>query len=133
MNKTVISRVSPAILLIAALTVLFMGTFDRDLWTPDEPREAAICLEMSRTGDYMIPHLAGQPFIEKPPLYYAVSAGFINALGKYIGNTTALRLVTVMFGIGTLLVTFLLACRLFGPASAMTAAALIDCLDRRVY
>jgi 4-amino-4-deoxy-L-arabinose transferase-like glycosyltransferase len=125
MNKTGISRVSPAILLIAALIVLFMGTFDRDLWTPDEPREAAICLEMSRTGDYMIPHLAGQPFIEKPPLYYAVSAVFINTLGNYIGNTPALRLVTVLFGIGTLLVTFLLARRLFGPASATTAAALL--------
>ncbi len=125
MNKPVNSRLSAAVLLLASLAVLLMGTFDRDLWTPDEPREAAMCLEMSRTGDYMIPHLAGQPFVEKPPLFYAVSAGFIHLFGGYIGNTPALRLVTVMFGIGTLLMTFLLARRLFGPESGTLAAALL--------
>jgi len=125
MNETVTRRISPALLLLASLAVLFMVSFDRDLWTPDEPREAAMCLEMSRTGDYMIPHLAGQPFVEKPPLFYAISAGSINIFGKYIGNTPALRLVTVMFGIGTLLMTLLLGSRLFGPASGITAAALL--------
>jgi 4-amino-4-deoxy-L-arabinose transferase-like glycosyltransferase len=30
--------------------------FNHDLWTPDEPREAAIALEMSLTGVWVVPH-----------------------------------------------------------------------------
>lgn len=114
MNEPVISRINPFILALACLVILLMGSIGRDLWTPDEPRVAAISLEMSRTGEYMIPHLAGKPFVEKPPLYFAVAAGAIDAVGRYTGNLNAIRLVTVLFGIGTLLMTFLLARRLYG-------------------
>lgn len=49
--------------------------FDRGLWTPDEPREAAISKSMSLQAERAIPQFAGQPFLEKPPLaYWAASA-----------------------------------------------------------
>ncbi|MEJ1966856.1 MAG: glycosyltransferase family 39 protein [Gammaproteobacteria bacterium] len=44
--------------------------FDRGLWTPDEPREAAIGRSMSSQAERSIPLFAGQPFLEKPPLAY---------------------------------------------------------------
>ena len=101
------------IILIFAITVIcFLGIFDRDLWTPDEPRVAAISLEMSRNGNLVIPHLAGEPFIEKPPLYFAVAAGLIKMVGPVVGNTGAVRLASALFAMGTLFVTFLLASRL---------------------
>ena len=31
---------------------------------------------MPRSGDWIVPTLAGEPFMEKPPLYYWVAAGF---------------------------------------------------------
>jgi len=110
---------------VACLGVMFGGLFNRDLWTPDEPRIAAISLEMSRTGDFVIPHLAGKPFIEKPPLYFAVNAFFIKIFGKTIGNTNAMRLVTALFGVGTAWMTFLLSRRLFGKSSGLLAAAVL--------
>ncbi len=113
------------IIFFACLAVLFSGLFNRDLWTPDEPRVAAISLEMSRTGDLIVPRLAGEPFIEKPPLYFAVSAFFIKFFGSTIGNTNAIRLVTALFGIGTLWMTFLLSKRLFGRSSGVLAAAVL--------
>ena len=64
----------PRWLIAAALLLSFAGLFFHDLWTPDEPREAALVLEMSRGGDWIIPHLAGEPFVEKPPLYYEICA-----------------------------------------------------------
>ena len=36
---------------VAGLALCFIGIFDRDLWTPDEPRVAAISLEMSRLAE----------------------------------------------------------------------------------
>ena len=104
---------------------MFSGLFNRDLWTPDEPRIAAISLEMSRTGDMIVPHLAGKPFIEKPPLYFAINAFFIKWFGATIGNTNAPRLVTAFFGVGTVWMTFLLSRRLFGKSSGLSAAAVL--------
>ncbi len=99
--------------------------FDHDLWTPDEPREAAIALEMSRSGNFIVPHLAGKPFVEKPPLFYITASFFLKSLGTVIGNTAALRLVAVMAGLGTLLFTYLLGKLYFDRRKAFLAAAIL--------
>jgi 4-amino-4-deoxy-L-arabinose transferase-like glycosyltransferase len=44
---------------------------------PDEPRYAWIARAMAQTGDWITPRLYGQPWFEKPILYYwAAAAGF---------------------------------------------------------
>ncbi len=64
-------------LILAPLWVTCL--FDRGLWTPDEPREAAIGQSMSTQADRAIPQFAGKPFLEKPPLAYW-AAGAASAL-----------------------------------------------------
>lgn len=108
-------------LILLILAVCFTGLFNHDLWTPDEPRVAAISLEMARNGNIVLPHLAGQPFMEKPPLYFAVAAGFIRMAGPVMGNTQSIRLVSALFGLGTLIITFFLARRLSGDLCALSA------------
>lgn len=45
---------------------------------PDEPRYAWIARAMAATGDWVTPRLYGQPWFEKPILYYwAAAAGFL--------------------------------------------------------
>ena len=116
---------TPVWTILLCLAVSFAGIVDRDLWTPDEPRDAAIALEMSRTGAVIIPHLAGKPFVEKPPLYFAVAAGFAKALGNVLGNTGAIRMSTAIWGVGTLLMTFLLARRISGRPKAVLTAIIL--------
>ena len=41
---------------------------------PDEPRYAQVAREMAVTGDYVTPHLGGEPWFEKPVLYYWLTA-----------------------------------------------------------
>jgi len=44
---------------------------------PDEPRYVWIARAMAETGDWVTPHLYGQPWFEKPVLYYwAAAVGF---------------------------------------------------------
>jgi len=101
------------------------GIFDHDLWTPDEPRDAAVALEMGQTGDFVVPHLAGRPFIEKPPLYFAVAGILADVAGPWVGNVGAIRLASALFGLGWLAMTFLLGRRLMGrPAALLAVAAL---------
>jgi len=114
------------IIIFTMLAVLFTGRFGCDLWTPDEPREAAISLEMSRNGDWVVPMLAGVPFIEKPPLYYIFTSSSIKLAGPYIGNTAAIRLMTALFGLGTLLMTFLLGRLLLSQTAGIISAAMLS-------
>ena len=67
--------------LLALLPLWLGGMFGRDFWTPDEPREADIAWNMSQQADPAIPLMAGEPFLEKPPLLYWAAAPGIALLG----------------------------------------------------
>ncbi|NOY22826.1 MAG: phospholipid carrier-dependent glycosyltransferase [Acidobacteria bacterium] len=106
MNKSTLFL--PRILVIFMSLVLLLGVFGRDMWTPDEPRATAISMEMARTGNLVIPKLAGQPFLEKPPLYFAVAAGAIHFPGRWTGPVRAVRLTSWLWMMGVLWMVFLL-------------------------
>jgi 4-amino-4-deoxy-L-arabinose transferase-like glycosyltransferase len=112
-------RLFLAALALAAL-VSFTGLDSHALWTPDEPRDAAIGLDMARSGDYVVPRLDGERFLEKPPLYWWVEAATYRALGA--SDATA-RLPSAVFGFLTLLVAFALGARIGGPAAGLLATA----------
>ena len=113
------------ILVLAIITICFLGIFNRDPWLPDEPRVAAIALEMSHSGNIVVPMLSGEPFIEKPPLYFAMAAGLVHTLGPIVGNTGAIRFTSTLFALATLLVFFLLAQRLGDRAFALRALMIL--------
>jgi len=70
-------------LFLAACVVFlyFLGLGQMGLIGPDEPRYAQVAREMLRTGDFVTPHLNGQPWFEKPPLYYWMAAASFAAFG----------------------------------------------------
>ena len=117
------------ICLLAVVAVGFSGIVGHDLWTPDEPRVAAIVHEMARSGDFVIPHLAGVPFIEKPPLYFAAAAMMLNLLGPVTGPAGAIRLTSAFFGLGVLLITFLITRRLWDNTTGLLAAAALATME----
>ena len=58
--------------LIAAY--LLIGVVGHDPWKQDEPYVFGIALDILRSGDWVVPTIAGEPFVEKPPLYYLLAA-----------------------------------------------------------
>lgn len=50
--------------------LLLYPTLSFHLLEPDEGRYAEIPREMLQRGDWVVPHLQGQPYLDKPPLMY---------------------------------------------------------------
>ena len=68
------------------------------MYSTDEPRYADIGRAMARTGDWITPRLWGQPWFEKPPLlYWMTAAGFRAGLGTDLAPRLPMALVSVAF------------------------------------
>jgi len=82
-------------LLLAALSlvVLLPGTFGVSLVDRDEGWYAQVSREMLQTGDWLVPHYLGQPWIAKPPLLYWCAAAAFAVFGVH---AWAARLVSVL-------------------------------------
>lgn len=94
-------------LLIVFGSLLFSpALWNRDLWNPDEPRYAEVAREMLETGKWLVPHLNGEVYPDKPPLFFWIQALSMRAFGV---NTASARLPSVLFGIAVILLTYLIA------------------------
>ena len=70
-----------AVLLALCAGLLLLGNLAYPLVEPDESRYAQIALEMLQSGDFVVPRLQGEPYLDKPPLLYWVTAGSVRLLG----------------------------------------------------
>ncbi|HXX93608.1 MAG TPA: glycosyltransferase family 39 protein [Planctomycetota bacterium] len=103
--------------------LLLAGQWGRDLMTMDDLREAEVAREMSTDGSYVIPHLAGLPFVEKPPGFQMVVAGLFTLLGG--PSILAARLVSAAFALAALVSVYLLGATAYGPRGGVLAGAFL--------
>ena len=107
-----------AVVLALLFVVCWLG-IGRDLWTPDEPREAEISREMW-VAPSIVPTLNGRVFIEKPPLYYWTVAGVFELAGG--ASPAAARSISAIAGFLTLVLVFLWGRRDFSAGIGLLAA-----------
>jgi 4-amino-4-deoxy-L-arabinose transferase-like glycosyltransferase len=87
---------------------LFLAT-SFPLVDPDEGRNAQVASEMFATGDWVIPHLAGMPYLDKPPGLFWSAALSIHAFGP---TRRAPRVPAIISALATLLALAALAHRM---------------------
>ncbi|WP_213992213.1 hypothetical protein [Sodalis sp. dw_96] len=68
----------PATYLLFAAYFL-IGIFGRFPWKADEPYSFSIVWNILRQGEWLVPYVAGDPFLEKPPLMFWLGALFAKA------------------------------------------------------
>ncbi len=110
--------------LILGLALLGFGLHirDRGLNEPDEGRAASIGYEMYASGDYITPRLYDQAHFEKPPLLYWLLALCYSLFGV---NELAARLPTMLAAVGTLILTYRLATKLFDRRIAFVSSLIL--------
>ncbi len=107
-----------SLLLLGCLTQLAI----RPIFDPDEGRNAGVMREMAASNDYLVPHLNGLAFLDKPFLYYAAGGLSIAILGA---NVVAVRLPSLLSTLATLLLVGWFARRRFGRPTGMWTAVVV--------
>ncbi len=84
-SRLILSGLGVGTVLLAWGLVALSSLWQRDLWAPDEPKYALVAREMTETGEYLIPHVNGHPYPDKPPLMFwliAVAGGLLGEIGQ---------------------------------------------------
>ena len=112
-------------ILLSFCSLLFiLGVGRWDLWDPDEPRYAEVAKEMvMNSGDWILMHLNGKVYGDKPPLFF-----WLIALSSYLwgGFTSfAVRFPPALFGTLTVLLTFLVGKILYSSRTGFLSGLIL--------
>ncbi|HKA06428.1 MAG TPA: glycosyltransferase family 39 protein [Gemmataceae bacterium] len=116
-------RLPSLALLIVLPAVLLYPTLSFKLLEPDEGRYAQIPREMLARGDWVVPHLQSQPYLDKPPLLYWLVMLSYSVFGV---NEAAARLIPALAAHGAILVVYLIGRRSLGERSTFWGALLLS-------
>jgi 4-amino-4-deoxy-L-arabinose transferase-like glycosyltransferase len=114
-----VSRPALVIWLLIVVLAVGYGIGGYGLIEPDEGRNAEVAREMAATNNYVLPHLNGLPYLDKPVLFFAAVAASIEIFGV---NEFAARLASLLFGLATAALTGWFALRFWGRDAAAVAA-----------
>jgi hypothetical protein len=109
-------------ILLALGLLLFVPKLGMPLLDPDEGLYADIAQEMLARGDWVIPHINGLPYLEKPPLYFWLTALTFQLFGP---SEWATRLWSAMSALGTVLLTWRIGRRLYGGSAGLLAGVVV--------
>ena len=113
--------------LAVAAVLYLMGLRDHTLWDYHEPYVGGIIREMTTSGNWVVPTLNGQPYLEKPPLFYAMGALGCRLFGSY--EPWVLRLPSALLAMATVGWAAFLGWRLSSARAGAWAAFMVATND----
>ena len=114
MRSLLILLVLPALLLYVSMSF--------PLFEPDEGRYAEIPREMMVRGEWVVPYLQAEPYLDKPPLLYWLVTLSYRAFGTHVW---AARLVPALAIHLCVLLTYLFGRRILGERAAFYGALML--------
>jgi len=122
--------------LLAAICLAWIlpGLIGHQPWKPDEAYSFGLIYHIFQSGDWIVPTLGGEPFMEKPPLYFITAALFGKIFSFALPLHDAARLATGFFMAITLLLTGLTGRELWGKGHGrLSVLILIGCLGLLIH
>lgn len=113
-----------------AFVILTAGLGLRDPWPADEPRFALSAQQMVASGDWLIPHRGSELYSDKPPTFMVLQAAAYELTGNW---RIAFLLPSLLAALGTLLLVYDLARRLWDRRTGLYAAAALLAAFQFVY
>ena len=82
---------------VLAAAWILPGLVGHDPWKPDEAYTFGLVYSMLQNGDWVVPMLAHEPFVEKPPLFYLSAAAIASIFSPPFALHDAARLTTGLY------------------------------------
>jgi len=108
--------------LVVTAAMLFLPQLSYPLVEPDETRYAQIAIEMNTSSDYITPTLDGEPYLDKPPLMYWLTAFCFRVFGE---QEFAARLTPVVASLATVAIVYAFGQIIVGIRAAWFASMLL--------
>ena len=126
------SPITPAkTMLLALLCAVWLttGLIGHDPWKPEETHSFGVVYHILQSGDWLVPTIAGEPYLEKPPLFYMTAAVFAKLASPLLLLHDGARLASGFYMALALLFIGLTGRELYGKESGWgSAIILIGCL-----
>jgi 4-amino-4-deoxy-L-arabinose transferase-like glycosyltransferase len=126
------------LLSIPALVLIFImwitpGLVGREPWKADEPYSFGLVNHVIQTRDWVVPELTGEPFLEKPPLFYVTAAWFGRIFSPPLELYDAARLASAFYMLLALLFFAMASRELYGEEhGGLAVILLIGCVHLQV-
>jgi len=128
-NETPITPVKAGLLALLCAIWLLTGIIGHDPWKPDEAYGFGLIYHILQSGDWLVPTLAGEPYMDKPPLFYITAALFAKLFAPILPLHDGARLASAFYIGLTLIFTGLTGRDLFGKYRGWSSIViLIGCL-----
>ena len=115
---------------IGATLLLFWRLGEGSLATWDEAIYGRIAREMVWSGDWLTPRWNYEAWFEKPPLMMWITAAFFQLFGISEFWT---RVASASCGVGTIIITYLLASNLYGSAVGAISVAVLATSEHFIW
>ena len=115
----------PVLLLLLVLAYALPGLLSHDPWKAEDAIGTGIVHQMLRHGEWLVPSLAGEPFLEDGPLYYWVAAGFAWVSSPVLELHNGARLASAALMLLVLVLLRMAARELYGKPEGDAAALVL--------
>lgn len=105
-------------LLSLSLLLIATGIGLRDPWPADEPRFALVARDMVASGEWLLPRVGGQPYADKPPLFFWLIAISLKATHSL---RVAFLLPSLLASLGCVALVYDLGRRLWNRETGLAA------------
>ena len=110
---------------LLCLTWIVPGLIGHDPWKTDEAYTFGVIYDLLRGGSWWLPTLAGEPFLDEPPLYYLTAAATAFIASPLLPLHDGARLASGLYMALTLLFLGMAGRELHGKGSGALAALLL--------
>jgi 4-amino-4-deoxy-L-arabinose transferase-like glycosyltransferase len=119
----------PALLALLLLAYLVPGLIGHDPWKTGDAIGVGIVHQMLQHGQWIMPHLAGEPYFEDGPLFYWIAALTAKLLAPVLAPADGARVASGILLAATLAFVHLAARQLYGRLEGISAVLiLLGCL-----
>jgi 4-amino-4-deoxy-L-arabinose transferase-like glycosyltransferase len=100
---------SRTVLAVLAIAFVAPGLLGHDPWKAFDATTIEVARQMQLTGDWLLPRIAGEPWLEDPPLYYWAALACGALLGGLLQFHDAARLASGLFMLAAIWFVYLAA------------------------